>query len=295
MQHSIKMKRYLIVFALLSVFAACVPKDNESQEKLALKVLRIHDSLLAIQARGQDSTVTAYIEAFNQIQDNLDSIKQKSDIITVNATEGKDKKADIISDMRYISDLMNKNKHALADMQKKLNASGLKNAELTKMISHLTEELTQKDADIAALQSQLAEVSANLKEVMKSFNDSMVVINNKNGEIQQDNTVYYAIGTTKELKKQGVIVKKGGVLGVGSIVEMKTNTNVSYFTSGDMNNIHALPLYSKFDKLITQHPSSAYTIHGNKKVDSLIITDPKAFWSESKFLVVTVKQPHKEE
>ena len=118
----------------------------------------------------------------------------------------------------------------------------------------------------------------------------MAVISNQHATIAEQNMVYYAIGTTKELKNKGVIMKQGGVLGVGGTEELKPNTNVTYFTSNDYHNIHTLPLYSKLDKIITTHPNGSYKIAGNKQADSLIITDQKLFWSESKYLVVIVKQ-----
>jgi hypothetical protein len=185
---------------------------------------------------------------------------------------------------------MMKNKEQLAAMRKKLSSSGMKNEELEKMISHLTDELTEKDAELASLQSQLAETNANLKSEIQKFNDSMNVIIRQHQTIASQNIVYYAIGTSKELKNKGVIMKTGGILGVGGTEELKPNTNTTYFTSADYHTINALPLYSKLDKIITAHPSNSYTIRGDKKVDSLIITDRKLFWSESKYLVIVVKQ-----
>ena len=285
------MKKYLLAAALVSMLFACRNKEAEMQQANQLKTVRDHDSLLGLKSQAQDSTITAYIKSFNDIQDNLDSIKDKAKIMTMKTgAEGMDRKSAILSDMRYISQVMMKNKEELEQMKKKLSSSGMKNAELEKMIGHLTEELTEKDADIASLQSQLAETNANLKTEIKKFNDSMDVISHQHQVIAEQNTVYYAIGTTKELKNKGVIMKEGGVLGVGGTETLKPNTNTSYFTSADMYHVTALPLFSKLDKIITSHPNGSYTIRGDKKADSLIITDQKLFWSESKYLVVVVKQ-----
>lgn len=284
------MKKYLLAVAVISMLFACKNKEEEMQQA-KLKSVSADDSLLNIKAREQDSTITAYIKSMNDIEDNLDSIKRKAKIIQVSgSTEGADKKETIISDMKYIGSLMMKNKEQLAAMRKKLAESGSKNEELQKMIAHLTEELNEKDSDIALLQSQLAESNANLKAEMDKFNDSMKVIARQNATISEQNMVYYAVGTTKELKNKGVIMKEGGVLGVGGTEQLKSNTNTAYFTSADYHNVTVLPLYSKFDKIITSHPNGSYKISGNKQADSLIITDQKLFWSESKYLVVVVKQ-----
>ncbi len=285
------MKKYLVIVVTASMLFGCKNKEAEVQQE-QLKTAKEHDSLSGLRIQTQDSTIFAYIRTFNDIEDNLDSIKRKAKIMTVNSgsSEGTDKKAEIISDMRSIGALMMQNKEQLAAMKRKLNASGVKNAELEKMIAHLTEELSEKDADIAALQSQLAESNASLKSEIARFNDSMQVISRQHQVIGEQNTIYYAVGTTKELKNKGVIMKEGGVLGVGGTEQLKPNTNTAYFTSASLYSIHALPLYSKLDRIITSHPTNSYIVRGDKKADSLIITDQKLFWSESKYLVVIVKQ-----
>jgi len=86
-----------------------------------------------------------------------------------------------------------------------------------------------------------------------------------------------------------VIIKKGGLAGIGSTAEVKQNFNSNYFTKADMTQIKVIPLNSKFEKLVTNHPAESYNVTDNKKSDSLIIKDPTAFWSTSKYLVVVVK------
>jgi len=284
------MKKYLLAAAVVSMLFACNNK-KEQAEQAQLKTMNAEDSTLNLRTRAQDSTITAYIKSMNDIEDNLDSIKAKAHIMKIGGTtEGMDKKEMIITDMKYIGNLMMKNKEQLAMMKKKLAASGNKNAELQKMVEHLTEELSEKDSEIAGLQSQLAETNANLKTEIQRFNDSLQVIARQNATISEQNMVFYAVGTTKELKNKGVIMKEGGVLGVGGTEQLKPNTNTAYFTSADYHTVHALPLYSKFDKIITNHPGTSYRISGNEQADSLIIINQKLFWSESKYLVVVVKQ-----
>jgi chromosome segregation ATPase len=284
------MKTYLKVLFLIAVASGCQNNDVEKQQ---VKTLRASDSTLMMKTQAQDSTITAYIKSFNEIQDNMDSIKMKQKIINVNAAGGetKDKKTAIIADMKYISEMLSRNKKEVAAMSRKLKESGAKNADLEKMIAHLSEEITEKDADIASLQNQLQQLNAQMAGVIQKFNDSMLVIQQKEATINEMEKVSYAIGTVKELKQRGVIIKEGGILGIGSETELKKNFNTAYFTNANMYSIHSLPLYSKLDKIVTTHPTSSYNIVGDKKTDSLIITDPKAFWSNSKYLVILVK-PH---
>ena len=102
-----------------------------------------------------------------------------------------------------------------------------------------------------------------------------------NAQDKQLNTAWYACGTEKELKGQQILVK-GKVL--------QGNFNKDYFTKIDIRVDNTIKLYSKSAKLLTTHPSSSYTLQpdANKQL-TLRITDPQAFWSTSKYLVVQVK------
>ena len=234
-----------------------------------------------------------YIKSFNDIEANLDTVKQKQKMLNISNGENIDQKENVISDIRAIGELMMRNKKEIAALERKLKKSNGKNEELQKMIAHLTEELNEKDAQIAALQSQLAESNASLKDEIQKFNDSMEVVAKQKETIStmtnDMNTVYYAIGTLKELKQKGVITKEGGIAGIGSTVEIKKDFNASYFTKSDMTTLQTLPLYSKFEKVVTNHPTDSYNVTNNNKSDSLIIKDAKSFWSQSKYLVVIVK------
>ncbi|MGP8216704.1 MAG: hypothetical protein ACLQQ4_14160 [Bacteroidia bacterium] len=277
-----------VVLVGIILFFSC---NNGDKEKI--KQLSYEDSVLSSKNSAKDSSIMAYVKSFNDIQDNLDSIKAKAKIMS-EANEGGNKQDQIMSDMRSIGDLMLKNKREIAYLQRKLKRANGNNAELQKMITRLSAEITEKDAEIAALQSQLAETNANLKDVINRFNDSMKVISEQKEQITdittEMNTVYYAIGTAKELKQKGVIKKQGSIAGIGGAEELKKDFNTSYFTKADGSTLSSLKLYSKFVQLVTVHPSGSYTVAGDEKADSIVISDPKAFWSQSKYLVIIVKQ-----
>jgi len=284
------MRTYSIVVCLgLLLFFGC---NNGDKQKI--KDLSAEDSTLNLKTKAQDSSIMAYVRSFNDIQDNLDSIKKRAKILSSSSGETVDQKDQIMSDMRAIGDLMMKNKREIAALERKLKKANGNNAELQKMIEHLTQEVNEKDAEIAALQSQLAESNSQLKDVIQKFNDSMKVISNQKEVITdvttQMNTVYYAIGTAKELKQKGVIKKQGSIAGIGGAEELKKDFNQSYFTKADASTLNTLQLYSKFVQIVTTHPTSSYKIAGSDKADSLVITDSKAFWGQSKYLVIIVKQ-----
>ena len=71
---------------------------------------------------------------------------------------------------------------------------------------------------------------------------------------------------------------------------LQSNFNKEYFTKIDIRVDKEIKLYSSSAKMLTSHPSSAYTLQRDaNKQYVLRITDPQLFWSTSKYLVIQVK------
>lgn len=286
-----KLQTPIFIFVTSLLLAGC----NNSKQEQQLKALVTHDSLMMVQAQQKDSTISAYIHSLNAIQDNLDSITAKEKILNVNGAEtAPGTTADkAIRDIKSLDKLIVKNNREIYWLERRLKKAGRKDADLEKLVAHLTKELNEKDAEIVDLENKLAKANDSLKLVVRQLSDSIVVINRQRSEINamrgEINTVYYAIGSLKELKNKNVINKTGGFIGLGRTAELKQNFNASYFTKANLSDLKVLPLNARFVKLITNHPSASYKVSGNKKADSLYITDPVSFWSQSKYLVVEVK------
>jgi chromosome segregation ATPase len=280
------MKNKVCFCIAMLVFVAC----NNSEKDQKIKDLSAQDSTLLKQTLQKDSTITAYIHTMNDIQDNLDTIKAKEKFLAMR-NEGKNPNA--VTDIKALGDLIIKDNKEINRLSLQLKKMGKKDADLETMVAHLSQEIADKEAELTSLQFKYAAQNDSLKYVVRQFNDTMTVIDRQRADIAnmtvEIHTVYYAIGTMKELKKQGVITKEGGIVGLGSTAKLKKNFNTAYFTKADMTQLHVLPLDDKFVKLVTDHPDASYKIQGNTKTDSLVITDPNAFWSDTKYMVVVVK------
>ena len=98
------------------------------------------------------------------------------------------------------------------------------------------------------------------------------------------------MGTSKKLKEQKVIDAKGGFIGLGRQKSISKNVDLGLFTKIDINVTKSIPIYAKKATVITAHPTTSYQLTGSKKkVDELVILDPKAFWGGSKYLVIVIE------
>ncbi len=280
-------------FFSLAVAVAFMSCNNNDKLVEQYKSLYEHDSLLAMQTQTDDSTIKGYIHTLNDIQDNLDSITTKEKILSVREQEGNTQGGKALSDIKALDNLIIASNKEITALHAKLKKMGKKDAEMETMIAHMTLQLAQKDSEITMLQGNLAKANSDYREVTRQFNDSITVIQNQNARIasmtNEMNTVYYAVGTMKELKDNKVIDKSGGFAGIGRNAELKPDFNTGYFTKTDLTQLSVIPLNAKFKKLLSNHPSDSYKITGDKKADSLFITDHSSFWSENKYLVIAVK------
>jgi hypothetical protein len=281
--------KYIVSIALLLVIASC--NNSEQESKLKSEINR--DSILIAESSKKDSVVNSYINAINEIQDNLDSIKSKEKIVSIKTAGGEPLGMAAISDIKSLDRLIIKNNHQIYRLESRLKKMDKKNASLESMVSHLTKELAEKDAEIVALQAKLTEANNSLATLTRQFNDSVAVINKQRAEINamrtEVNTVYYTVGTMKRLKDKGLIDRKGGLFGIGRTAEINPEVSSSKFTMGNMASLNSIALNGKFSRLITVHPGDSYKVIGTGNSDTLLITNTPSFWSQSKYLVISIK------
>ncbi len=282
------MKKYLLLL-LIPVFFACGREAKKKAEELQART----DSLMS-QTLQKDEAINEFIRSINEIQGTLDTIKMKENIINLSTDRGGELKLSakdqIKNDIQSIYGLMEKNRETINALTKKLKNSSLKVDELQKMVARLNADIAQKSADIEDLRAKLAKMNiafdmANLKidTLSRTVKTQTSKLDDQSQTIAaQDaalNTAYYVIGTSKELKKSGVI-KSGEVL---------SDFNKDLFTRIDIRKTTEISILSKKAKVLSSHPSSSYKFNGDKKlIQSLQITDYKTFWSNSKYLVIVV-------
>jgi len=280
----------LLFFSLLSFLFACDTKiaSDESVITGSKDSIVAENERLKQESSEKEEAINSFMRSFNEIQENLNVIKEKEKLVTTSAKTGdvKNNKDQIVEDIQLIYDLMNKNKQAVANMSGKLKKANLKIAELEKMITNLTIQLEQKDAEISDLREQLERMNLELSQLAINYEESEKTSAEKTSQL---NTAFYAFGTSKELQTQGVITKEGGLIGIGKTAQLSKDFNKKYFTKIDVTETTTIPIAAKKAKILTNHPTSSYKLEGVGKVDKLVITNPDEFWSNSKYLVVIVE------
>jgi archaellum component FlaC len=233
----------------------------------------------------KDAAIQELVSSFNEIQENLNAIKEKEKIISKVTSDGdvKSKEDQIKEDIQSIYDLMGKNKDRIGSLSKKLKNSKLKIEGLEKMIENMQATLSLKDSEIEELKTKIEGLNVELSSLTTNYK---AVENESNQKTEIINTAFYAIGTSKELKAKNVITKEGGIIGLGKTTKLSSDFNKEYFTKINIEKTTSINLGAKKIKILTTHPSNSYKLIGEKPIEKLEINNTKEFWSASKYLVI---------
>lgn len=289
------MKKLFFMYAAVAGLAliSCGGGNDAKLKDMQAKL----DSLESINGDNTDN-INSYMAEMNTIYDRLDEIKRNQGIITDNSVEKQgdltdDKRAKIQESINTIQQLMDENKSKIDALNKKLKSSKKQNKQLEELIANLNQQIIEKDKEITALKDQLAALNIRVEQLAAS-NDSLNNVNNNNQTVinEQDielNTVYYCMGSFKELTENKVLTK-GGTFAAKSGSKLSADINMDYLTKSDKRKVTEIPVGAKKATLKTSHPSGSYTlVTENKKVTKLVINDANKFWSNSKYCVIMME------
>lgn len=273
-----------IIFLLVPVlFVMC---QNSSKES---KNVRVQNDSLQKLLIAKDSTIYAFLNTFSTIENNLEAIKDKEKIITLNASETpKTKENQINQDVQMIYNLMLENKEKVAELEQQLKNAGIANKDFQKTIAHLKNKLQEKDLEILQLKVKLENLDVKVDELNYSI-DTLNFSNKARQMIinEQDKSLhaaYYLFGSMKELREAKIIDKKGLFSGK----KLNKNFDKELFTEIDTREETYFPINAKKIKILTLHPEKSFTIVGEKPILGIEIADPDEFWSISKYLVIAI-------
>ena len=182
----------------------------------------------------------------------------------------------------------------LTDEQKKFLTGKRYEAEKKQIEDALSSGTISVEA-ITEMSKRLPVLIAELDEKVASLNTNVTSLKEDNEKKEETitsqdkalHTAWFVFGTKDELKEQRIL-SKDGLFSKTKLLEKDFNKD--YFTKIDIRIDKEIKLYSKSAEILTSHPASSYTLQRDaNKQYVLRITNPDAFWSTSKYLVIQVK------
>ncbi len=290
------------LIALCLVILSCKPnndKPNLAANQHIIDSLKLENEKLKNKAEDSDQSLTDFVQAFNDINKNLEEIKRKEDIISIKTQNMENGKGfdvkQIQENISAIYDLLQENKETVNNLRNKLEGSNMINADMQQSLNLLSHSIETKNNEITQLRNTLSQLNFQMEELNQKLDSIQLTNQEKDLEIKTQkeilNTGYYIVGTFKELLELGIVERKGGIAGIGSISHIDDNFDTKLFTKININETKKIPLKYKRAKVLSTHPAEAYKFYCPDNIyDKLIITQPKNFWSTSKYLVIEVEK-----
>lgn len=286
-------------FTILALVAAALTfggcQSKREKEKTTDRSQEVIDSLQRVLAQS-NSESEDLAKTIQQIREGFRQINEAEGRVTQENAETPNQQV-IVENMAFIQQTLRLNRARIADLQQQLRNASQTSKETKSayeaMVEEFNRQLESKSREIEELRKQLAEKDikiAEQSEQIDQLSDNVEDLTTKNEEkertvVRQDqqlHTAWYVFGTKKELREQHIL-ERGDVM-------RSSNFNKEYFTKIDIRVTQKIPLYSKKATLLTSHPAGSYTLDKDAQENyTLRITNPDAFWSVSRYLVILVR------
>lgn len=284
------MKKHLLILGFGALLlSSCAGNSQQNDE----------DSAQMAALRSEYEEATSFNDSLmllmGDIYTGLDSINMQEGLLhNMGAGEGIDRRAEIRDNLSNIKARLAANRALLAKMEAQLKNSNSANSVQAKTIAQLKAHIEQQDEKIAQLESELSTARGQIENLNTQVAETQEQVKTETAAKEaaqkeavaaenEANKVYYAIGTNKELKQNGLLAKKF----LGATKVMKGDYNASYFSTGDKRSLTVIPTNAKKVKIWSNMPAGSYEIveavDGTKSVK---ITNPQKFWSLTPYLII---------
>ena len=188
----------------------------------------------------------------------------------------------VLSRIAMLKASVERTKDRIEELDAKLKKGGVKIAGLEKMVARLRksvadreEEIAQLNTQVQSLHTEVVGLNADVEGKKRDLELKQQELTDKQRELA---TIFYTMGTKKELKRSGVVVSEGGVLGVGKTLKPSGQFDETKFTplNTDQETVIAIPAHSV--QVLSPQPVSSYTLFvTGKDTMELRITNPSEF------------------
>jgi DNA repair exonuclease SbcCD ATPase subunit len=188
-------------------------------------------------------------------------------------------------------------KKQIADLESKIAANKKTMASMQSTVDRLKKSLAEKERIVAELEGRVSALNGTLDSERKAAQEEIAkrenMLKEKESELNKlnidNNTLYYAIGTRKQLLDSGIITRKGGILGIGKVSTLK-DVNLTKFSQFNLLETQEItfPVTKKGYSVLSNHVAASYEVRQEGDQYVLKITDPEQF-RKQKVLVIELK------
>ena len=294
-------KTFLMIAAATLVLSACDNSKAELQKQLEqVKLISAEKDSLLKDVMATSQFIADVNTELGKVRDAKAGKPTKGGAGELPNKSPAEQRTQMLERIKALTDRVNEAESRLAASRQRVATLSGDNTSLTKQLAQYDSTITafksiieNQKAEIASLTTQVGALQGE-NTVLKAdkvqlTTEKETLTGEKTALTVERNTVYYVVGTKDELRKKGIIVKKGGILGIAATDIPATTLNPADFTSIDKTKTASIVLpnpdkgyrvLSRQDLGATEQPAK-----GGYKT-AIKITNAEQFWAASKFLII---------
>lgn len=296
----VNFRRTVILSLFAAVLCSCGSFVEKSDKYRALQAKC--DSLQQVSGIQTQDLDEAFA-ALNEIEDGLKNIRESENILAIKSQQGlevpEDSRRKIQDDISAIGGAIRQYQDEIKRLK---DSSKIKSAEFKKRLSAMQKELNEKMSLISELQRQLEEKEkiimvkteqiSGLDQIVSDLKSNVADLNAESDALKEKvksqekelYSVYYIVGSKQELISAGVLTKGG--LFKSSRVSYQAEKDA--FVKIDYREINTINTNAPKAKVLSVHPKGTYSLEKVGDEVLLTISDPDAFWEQTKYLVIQI-------
>lgn len=281
-------KNAALAFGLVLTMQSCSESEPQQDETAQL------EEQYLMELREKDSVIKQIFTSMDEIEGEINVVKQDNNLASITTTDEElsaSQKEKIIADVKALSQLLEENRKQIAEYKASIGKYKGKQKGFEAKIAEMEAQMLEREGTINGLKELIAQMDADINRLNGRV-DSLSTENVAKAETikqkdEQIQTAYVIQGTKKELKEDGIIVRQGGVLGIGKSSSISPTIDQSKLTKVNIYETKSIPVNSKSAKLISSHPENSYELRKEgDEIASIEIINADDFWRSSKYLVV---------
>jgi len=271
-----------VVVLLIGATAVLFRKYEKSSTDYAESQTRYNEAINAI-AEIQDSlfAITAGDSAVGMLSQGLQTEQSLTEPQTRQAMDA----------IAVINKSIGRTKAKIRELEGRLQRSGVRVAGLQKLIASLKQSVADKEAQVGvltqrtdSLQIQVVGLEGAVQQGQETIRAKDMALEERRSELA---TIYLLMGTKKELSTSGVIVSKGGFLGMGKTVQLTGRFDESQFSRLDTDQERLVRTPSPRARVLSAQPASSYELKLEGEQVELHILDPREFRKVKHLVIMT--------
>lgn len=238
------------------------------------------------------------IDAIAEIQDSLNAIAigdANVKLVSSGLQSEKDLQSpdgrDALQRIATMRSSIQRNKDRIRQLESSLSHSGIQVNGLKRMVVGLNSSVAEKERQIGELSSRIEVLATQVTGLATTVQEGRQQIAQKNETLEDRRrelaTVYYVVGSKRELTTQGVVVARGGVLGMGKTLQPSGRVAQAVLIPLDTDRETVVTIEAPKAQVVSAQPLASYELRlvGGKM--ELHILDANEFRKVKQLVIVT--------